>query len=100
MIADNSTSALGGGEPNPDSDDWHVFEADGELSMALVYALAELEDADPCDLGFVLAEYVDPEALDHLFSDRSADLHDVTVHLEIDEYEVVISAPGRIHVRR
>lgn len=102
MIADNSTSGLGGGEPNLDSDDWHVFEADdGELSMSLVYALAELKETDPCDLGFTLADYVDPEALDLLFAGpHASDRHDAAIHLDIDGYEVFINASGRIHVQR
>jgi hypothetical protein len=96
MIADNPASGPDGDELN--SNDWHVFEADdGDLSMRLVCALAELEGIDPRDLEFTLTEYVDPEALNLLFSsDRATDHHDASVYLEIEGYDVYVTAPGRI----
>ncbi|MWV39932.1 HalOD1 output domain-containing protein [Natrialba sp. INN-245] len=67
-------------------------------SVAIVDELSTLEGTDltPDEVGFVLYEHVDPEALDRIVSDGDGD---VVVSVAIDDYHVTVSNAGRIRIR-
>jgi len=65
---------------------------DASVSMAVVDAISELSGQHPVDLDFCLAEYVDPDALDALFSPRRDRAIEVTV--TVDAYEVTVRDTG------
>jgi hypothetical protein len=76
-------------EPRPVPDD---LTADASVTMAVIAAIGELSGRHPVDLDFCLAEHVDPDALDTLFSparDRA-----VEVTLTFDDYEVTVRDDG------
>jgi hypothetical protein len=66
--------------------------ADTSVPMAVVTAISELSGQHPVDLDVCLAEYVDPDALDALFSpgmDR-----EIEVTVPVDAYEVTVRDDG------
>ena len=76
--------------------------ADGgnsSIATTLVYAIAELEDVDPLDLDFVLADYVPCDELDRILRFGDAD-SDVRVALSIRDYDVVVHSGGQVVVSR
>jgi len=76
-------------EPRPVPND---LTADASVTMAVVTAISELSGRHPVDLDFCLAEHVDPDALDGLFSparDRAIELT-----LSLDDYEVTVRDAG------
>ncbi|GAA0250199.1 HalOD1 output domain-containing protein [Haladaptatus pallidirubidus] len=86
-------------------DDTHQTEFDpltDTVSEELITAIATLNDADPAELA-LLAEFIDPEALDALFgpqmdgTPRDTDGH---VVFNYDTYHVRIDSNGKISLRR
>lgn len=83
------------------------YEYDGETpaSIAIVHAICVLKDVDPIhaptELGFVLHDHIDPEALDTILADGTGD-GDLVISFEIsngDTYSVEVADDGRITVR-
>lgn len=94
----------GGGPPIDDGP--VTFETDYEErppSIAVVAALAAIEDSRPAEVDFVLHERVDPDALDALMADdNDADdgesRGDVTAEFSIDKYGVLVRSNGTLTV--
>lgn len=83
------------------------YEFDGETpaSIAVVQAICALKDVDPMkaptELGFVLHEYIDPEALDTILADRTGD-GETVISFEIsngDTYSVEVADDGCIKAK-
>ena len=66
-------------------------------SIAVVRAIAAVENVDPIDLDFTLYEYVDPQALDQLTGRESAD--DTEVTFTANGYRVRVHDTGEITLR-
>lgn len=78
------------------ADSYHVACESSELaSTNVVLSIAALEGVGPVDLP-PLAETVDPDALDKLFS-PSADV-DGSVSFEYAGYDVTISSDGKLEI--
>lgn len=84
----------------------HEFDAETPPSIAIVQAIAALEDVDPLefssDLGIRLYDHVDPGALDDIVAE-TRDGASVTVELTLhdgDRYAVRIRDTGHLVVRR
>lgn len=84
------------------------YEYDDETpaSIAVIQAICALKGVDPIraptELGFVLHEHVDPEALDTLLADGSG-TGEIVVSFEIsngDAYSVDVADDGRITVQQ
>lgn len=93
-MADKAQSQDGG-----ESRDYYTYhDPDGEarLSTTLVHALADIMGVDVTDTGFVLAEEIDPEALDMLFapSDGSGTVGHVA--FSVDSHRVTVYSDGTI----
>ena len=65
---------------------------DTSVTMAVVTAISELSDQRPVDLDFCLAEHVDPDALDALFSPAKDRAIELTV--TVDAYDVTVRDTG------
>ncbi|WP_101295319.1 HalOD1 output domain-containing protein [Halegenticoccus soli] len=70
-------------------------------SFAVVEAIAEMEGVDPIDLGPVLYDVVDADALDQLFSDpfRGSSPIDGRLELVVAGYVVTVRSDGTVTVR-
>lgn len=69
------------------------------LSITIIQALAEIEDEDPIEVIENYSDYVDPDALDHLFRIGPSGEHRHSggyVHLEIKGYSIIVRADGTI----
>lgn len=65
-------------------------------SVAVLETVAEVEDSEPDDLP-VLARTLDPDALDDLLTSSGAGGSEgVVVSLQYHEYDVSVSASGRL----
>lgn len=86
----------------PDSQDTRDYYAhhdpDGQarLSTTLVHALADVMGADVTETGFVLADEIDPDALDMLFSSGSPGGPAAHVAFAVDDYRVTVYGDGTI----
>lgn len=71
-------------------------------SVAVVNAIAEVQDVDAAAVAPTLHEQTDPDALDSLFADRldGTPRSSGQVVLQIDDLEVVVLAGGDVLVRR
>ena len=71
-----------------------VHEPDGWASpgpsVAVLDALSDIEDVSPLELDFVLYDYVDPESLDSLVTDRRGSR--VVIQFSVRGYHVRIDA--------
>ncbi|MXV64143.1 hypothetical protein GS429_19145 [Natronorubrum sp. JWXQ-INN-674] len=83
------------------------YEYDGETpaSIAVIHAICALTDVDPIDapteLGFVLHEHVDPDAIDALLADGTGN-GETVVSFAVDAdntYTVEIDDDGCIEVQ-
>lgn len=78
----------------------HSYDAETPASAAVIQAVCALENADPAevptDIGFVLYEHVDPDALDTVLAAGNGDV--VVVEFELEGYSVRIEDTGRITV--
>ncbi|MDG5776813.1 hypothetical protein QA599_10195 [Haloarculaceae archaeon H-GB1-1] len=77
-----------------------TFGRSKEPSLAVVDALASLEGDAPHETEFVLSDYVDPEALDALFSAAESNRRVVSVEFTVREYAVVVRGDGTVTVSR
>lgn len=87
-------------EPGPTEDrDFYAYHdpaGDARLSTTLVHALADVMGVDVTETGFVLAEQIDPEALDTLFSPPAGEGTTGHVAFSIDGYRVTVYSDGTI----
>ena len=70
-------------------------------SIAIVEAIAAIEDVTPTDVEFTLYEQLDPEALDTLFDEQNDPEEteaDVVAEFHIDDYTVQVTADGQLTV--
>lgn len=85
----------------PDDDAPIVIEYAPEdetpTSVAIVRAIAALENVDPTELEFTLYEYVDPTALDDLIAHEGSG--GVEVRFAVNGYRVSVLESGEIVVR-
>lgn len=84
----------------------HQYDADVPPSIAIVQAIAAIEDVDPTDFqtdpGIRLYDQIDPEALNRLVTNNS-DVATVTVDLTLHndhQYAVQIHDDGQLVVRK
>lgn len=70
-----------------------------DLSVAVVEALAEARERTPIEIDRPLYDVVDPDALNQLFTDGSADVSGRVV-FEFGDHEVTVHSDGDILVRR
>ena len=87
------------------TDDAQAFETrydDEGPSVAIVRAIATVEDVPPTEVDFSLHEYVDADALDGLFLPLtpSRRRRDLAVAFPVDDYLVGVRADGRVLVER
>lgn len=82
------------------------YDDDTPPSLAIVRAIAVIEDVDPLDspraLGITLFDHVDPEALDRLVA-ANGDAGGVTVELTVHNghrYAVEVRHTGRLVVEK
>lgn len=85
----------------------HTFEAEYTKrppSIALVEAIAAIEDVHPTDVDFFLYESIDPDALDTLFANpkddnETTDDNEIVAEFRVDGYVVQVRDNGKITVR-
>lgn len=75
-------------------------EADGtSMSVAVTEAIANVRGVDSREIGFVLADVIDPDALDRLFeeyADEYGQRWEFT--FAVDGYQVTVRSDGRIRI--
>ena len=70
------------------------------LSVTIALALSEVTGRNPEDLFSAFGEYVDPDALDRLFSKRAGEHRKGgPLYLSIADHEVTVFSDGEIHIR-
>lgn len=87
-----------GGQDSQENRDYYAHhDPDGQarLSTTLVHALADVMGIDVTETGFVLAEEIDPDALDLLFSSASGGTG-AHVAFAVDDYRVTVYGDGTI----
>ncbi|WP_306061323.1 HalOD1 output domain-containing protein [Natronococcus wangiae] len=84
----------------------HEFDDETPASIAVVQAICALKDVDPTraqtELGLVLHEHIDPEALDTILADGTGD-GETVILFEIsngDTYSVEVADDGRIKAQQ
>uniref|UniRef100_A0A8A2VBY7 Halobacterial output domain-containing protein n=2 Tax=Haloterrigena alkaliphila TaxID=2816475 RepID=A0A8A2VBY7_9EURY len=84
----------------------HRFDGETPPSIAIVQAIAAIENVDPIaspsDLGITLYDHVDPTALDQIVTGRNGSTSvtiDLTIHND-HEYAVRVQNSGRLIVER
>lgn len=72
----------------------------GDLCVTLTLALTEITDADPSETIMEIPKYVDPDALNSLFSSRpnGAPRHGGPLQLSTDDCEILIHSDGEIAI--
>lgn len=69
------------------------------LSTAVAEAIAAAADVDPTTSAFQLHDWLDPDALDHLFAHQQRTGNEWLIEVMIDDYTVTVHSDGRIAVR-
>ena len=70
------------------------------LSVTITLALSEVTGEEPEDLFSAFGEYVDPDALDQLFSTRAGEqCKGGPLYLSVADHEVAVFSDGEIHIR-
>lgn len=96
----NVTAAAPANDPHQQYVVQHRFDGPAELTTTLVHAVADVTGADPTDVEFAVANYVDPDALNRLFKPKPDGT--VRAHGEyrftVWNYHVTVSSDGRIAV--
>ena len=84
--------------PTPPQHHYHQHDWDGaaRLSTTVVHALADVMGRDATDAGFVLADSVDPEALDRLFEEFGDGAAHAHVAFTVERHRVTVYGDGRI----
>lgn len=88
----------------PDEGDRRVFETGYDAtppSIAIVCAIAEIEEKEPTDVDFTLYETLDPDALDALFRDDATrdESREVSIaEFSVSDYRVSIRSDGSISI--
>ena len=88
----------------PDDSTPLTFETDytgRPPSIAIVEAIAAIEDVTPTDVEFTLYEELDPESLDTLFDEQDDPEEaeaDVVAEFHIDKYTVQVTSDGQLTV--
>lgn len=83
----------------------HSYDAATPPSLAIVQAVAVMEDVDPMnsrDIGLRLYDHVDPEALDRLLGDPTGSAS-VSIDLDVENsprYAVHLHENGRLVVQK
>lgn len=99
MIADHHTTGAFEGSIQTDETDWRVYQTDdGDVATTVAVAIADERGVAPVDLEFTLNDYVDPDALNHLFAGNSIPSSDALVHLRIAGIDVCVSPGGEVRV--
>lgn len=98
MVEENIPEVL------PDAGERHTFETEytgRPPSIAIVEAIAAIEEVSPNDVGFTLYDSVDPEALDTLFDERADTTRretDVIAEFHVSDYTVKVASDGALTV--
>lgn len=66
-------------------------------SVAVVHAIAEVQNVDPVALDTELYDYVDPDALDGLFGERAD--RQLTVEFDVEAYTVTVRSDRTVTIR-
>jgi len=76
----------------------HDTEGAAKLSTTVIHALADLMERDVTDVGFVLYDSIDPDALDKIFSstDDGTSRSPGHVAFTVDGYRVTVYSDGHI----
>ena len=74
--------------------------SEGGLSVTISLALSEVTGEEPEDLFSSFGEFVDPDALDQLFSTHAGKHRKGgPLYLTLADYEVTVFSDGEIHIR-
>lgn len=76
----------------------HTYDEATPASIAVIQAIAAVEDVDPIDVEFTLFEHVQPDALDMLVGHDSA-TGNVEIKFTVDGYRVRVRDTGEVVVR-
>lgn len=78
----------------------HDFESTASVTATLAHALSDISGADVTDVEYTLEEYVDPLALDTLFSPVSGGAARANGHLtlDIEGYQTTVYGTGLISI--
>ncbi|WP_339105895.1 HalOD1 output domain-containing protein [Haloterrigena salinisoli] len=71
----------------------YEYESEQPPSLAVVTALADLEDKKPTELDYTLYNYIQPQALDTLTQSRT-----VEITFPIEQYLIHIMESGTIRI--
>lgn len=72
---------------------------DAPMSVAVVRALAAVEEVRPIEIDVRLYDYLDTDALDRLFENARGNAHDEwTIEFTVDRYDVTVSGDGTVTV--
>jgi hypothetical protein len=84
----------------PGSVQTHIDEHDRSATLAVVDAVATLRGEDPLDMSVVLADVVDPDALERLVGSRGSRLSDGSVTFAFAGCHVRVHADGQVRAYR
>lgn len=79
---------------------YHDFDGSAKLTTTVVHALADATGMDITDADFTLNDYVDPDALNLLFSSRSDGTPRANGHVSftVMGFQTTINANGQITI--
>ncbi|MDG5776593.1 HalOD1 output domain-containing protein [Haloarculaceae archaeon H-GB2-1] len=80
---------------------YHDFGGSAHISTTIIHALADIAGVDVTETEFTLNDYVDPSALDRLFSAKDDGTPRIggTLSLVISGYHVTVYADGQIIIQ-
>jgi len=78
----------------------HDFDGPAELTTTLAHALSDVSGVDVTDTGFTLYDYIDPDALDQLFTpaDDGSQRINGTLTFTVWSCQVTVYSDGRIAI--
>jgi len=78
----------------------HDFDGPAELTTTLAHALSDVSGVDVTDTGFTLYDYIDPDALDHLFKPRDDAQRSINGQLTFTvwNHRVTVYSDGQIAI--
>lgn len=80
---------------------FHDFTSDSSLSLTILEIIEQLSNADTTEMDGSLNEYVNPDALDSLFSPRfdgTPREDGGSISLELYDHDIVVHSDGHIIV--